>query len=116
MFKFAPNVVVEEYYKELLRKGYRAEVVCVEPTQHKHATYYGKWYLRAISEATGEEYVLVTARGAGTGSKNLQPRIFRTVPGLISFLLSCGLRFVDLPFDAGTRALQRPTFQGAAKK
>lgn len=105
MFKAAPNVVVEETFRKLLERGYRAEIVCAESATKQHATWYGRWYLRAVSDENGEEHLLVTARGRG--EKDLAPRYFRTVPGLISFLYDQGCKFVDIPLEAGTRALQR---------
>ena len=113
MFKAAPNVVVEETFRNLLERGYRAEIVCAETAFKQHATWYGRWYIRAVSDDSGEEHLLVTARGKGKGEKDLAPRYFRTAPGLISFLHDHGCKFVDIPLEAGTRSLQRPLKIGA---
>ncbi|MDY8110937.1 hypothetical protein U0C82_17500 [Fulvimarina sp. 2208YS6-2-32] len=107
MFERAPNVVVEDAFRSLIRRGYRAEVVCEESAVRKNHTWCGVWFVRVISDETGEEFILVTERGKNAIGPKLQPRLFKTMLGLCSLLYDAGHRFCDIPFNAGTRALQR---------
>ena len=107
MFKEAPNVVVEEAFRNLVTSGFRPEVICAEPARKQHGQWVGHWYFRAVSEQTGEEFLLVTARGdRGKATGDLAPRYFRTMSGVVGFLAELGCNRVDIPIEKGIRALQ----------
>ena len=42
----APNVVTEARFRELVERGYSAEILCQEPAHQKGPSYYGVWIMR----------------------------------------------------------------------
>ena len=96
----AQNVVSEDGLKEELSRGWRIEVVCKTAGEKRHANWYGAWGVRIISPDGKSERTLVTYR------KDLDLRLFRTVNGLISFLVECGITRPTVPLSEGQRALQ----------
>lgn len=99
--KEAPNVVTEAGFKELIESGYQVEVVCKEDAYRKNSVWHGLWVLRAISHE-GVEKQLVTAR-ARSGGDHIQVRKFKTVTGLVSFLIDLGFSVVSFPVYEGQR-------------
>ena len=57
----APNVVTEARFRELVERGYSAEILCQESAHQKGPSYYGVWIMRVVSDE-GVEKLLVTAR------------------------------------------------------
>ena len=99
--KEAPNVVTEAGFKDLIESGYHVEVVCMEDAYRKNSVWHGLWVLRAVSEE-GIEKQLVTAR-ARTSGDSIQIRKFKTVTGLVSFLIDLGFSVVAFPVYEGQR-------------
>ena len=96
----APNVVSEDGLKEELSRGWQIEVICKKAAEKRQANWYGAWGIRIISPDGRNERTLVTYR------KDMEQRLFRTVYGLISFLVECGISRPTLPLSEGQRALQ----------
>ncbi|MFN7609458.1 MAG: hypothetical protein ACK5QX_00760 [bacterium] len=96
----APNVVTEARFRELVERGYSAEILCQESEPQKGPSYYGGWIMRVVSD-DGVEKLLVTAR-TRTTYNDIKIREFKTISGLVSFFLGLGYTHVDLPLVAGT--------------
>jgi hypothetical protein len=96
----APNVVTEARFRELVERGYSAEILCQETAHQKGPSYYGVWIMRVVSDE-GVEKLLVTAR-TRTTYNDIKIREFKTVSGVVSFFLGLGFTHVDLPLVAGT--------------
>lgn len=99
--KEAPNVVTEAGFRELIESGYHVEVVCKEDAYRKNSVWHGLWVLRAVNDE-GIEKQLVTAR-ARTGGDFIRVRTFKTVTGLVSFLVGVGFSIVAFPVYEGQR-------------
>jgi hypothetical protein len=96
----APNVVTEARFRELVERGYSAEILCQESAHQKGPSYYGVWIMRVVSD-DGVEKLLVTAR-TRTTYNDIKIREFKTISGVVSFFLGLGFTHVDLPLVAGT--------------
>ena len=96
----APNVVTEARFRELVERGYSAEILCQATAHQKGPSYYGVWIMRVVSDE-GVEKLLVTAR-TRTTYNDIKIREFKTVSGVVSFFLGLGFAHVDLPLVAGT--------------
>ena len=96
----APNVVTEARFRELVERGYSAEILCQESAHQKGPSYYGVWIMRVVSDE-GVEKLLVTAR-TRTTYNDIKIREFKTISGVVSFFLGLGFTHVDLPLVAGT--------------
>lgn len=99
--KEAPNVVTEAGFKELIESGYHVEVVCKGDAVRKNSVWHGLWVLRAVSDE-GVEKQLVTARARSEGD-HIQIRTFKTVTGLVSFLIDLGFSVIAFPVHEGQR-------------
>lgn len=95
----APNVVTEGGFRELVESGYRAEILCQEPAHRKGPSYYGVWVMRAVSDE-GVEKLLVTAR-TRTTYNDIKIREFKTITGVVSFLIGIGFSHADVPLEEG---------------
>jgi hypothetical protein len=96
----APNVVTEARFRELVERGYSAEILCQATAHQKGPSYYGVWIMRVVSDE-GVEKLLVTAR-TRTTYNDIKIREFKTISGVVSFFLGLGFAHVDLPLVAGT--------------
>jgi hypothetical protein len=96
----APNVVTEARFRELVERGYSAEILCQDTAHQKGPSYYGVWVMRVVSD-DGVEKLLVTAR-TRTTYNDIKIREFKTISGVVSFFLGLGFAYVDLPLVAGT--------------
>jgi hypothetical protein len=96
----APNVVTEARFRELVERGYSAEILCQESAHQKGPSYYGVWIMRVVSDE-GVEKLLVTAR-TRTTYNDIKIREFKTISGVVSFFLGLGFTHVDLPLVEGT--------------
>lgn len=99
--KEAPNVVTEAGFRDLIESGYHVEVVCKEDAYRKNSVWHGIWILRAVND-DGVEKQLVTAR-ARTGGDYIKVRKFKTVTGLVSFLIDLGFSVIAFPVYEGQR-------------
>ncbi|MDA8747035.1 hypothetical protein N9M66_02370 [Litoreibacter sp.] len=93
----APNVVTEARFRELVESGYRAEILCQETAHKKGPSYYGVWIMRAVSD-DGVEKLLVTAR-TRTTHNDIKIREFKTITGVVSFLVGIGFPHADVPLE-----------------
>lgn len=101
MLEDAPNVVTEDGLRDLLQRGWRAEVICRKSGEKRANTWAGVWVVRALGpDGPGgrDEKLLVNTRTV------LRMREFKTVVGVISFLYDIGLRVAQIPLEAGGRA------------
>ncbi|KZY33168.1 hypothetical protein A3731_35195 [Roseovarius sp. HI0049] len=97
----APNVVTEGRFRELVESGYRAEILCQETAHKKGPSYYGVWIMRVVSD-DGVEKLLVTAR-TRTTFNDIKIREFKTITGIVSFLVGIGFSHADVPLEKGQR-------------
>jgi len=101
----APNVVMEGGFRELVERGYTAEILCKESAHKKGPSYYGVWVMRAVSD-DGLEKLLVTAR-TRTTYNDIKIREFKTITGVVSFLIGIGFSHADVPLEEGQRTRQK---------
>jgi hypothetical protein len=99
--KAAPNVVTETRFRDLAAEGYTVEVVCRSDALKKGPSWHGVWIVRAVSDE-GMEKLLVTAR-TRTSRGDIKIREFKTVTGIISFLVGIGFSHADIPLEEGQR-------------
>ena len=97
----APNVVMEARFRELVESGYSAEILCQESAYKKGPSYYGVWVMRVVSD-DGVEKLLVTAR-TRTTYNDIKIREFKTITGVVSFLIGIGFSHADVPLEEGQR-------------
>lgn len=95
----APNVVTEARFRDLVESGYSAEILCQETAHKKGPSYYGVWIIRAVSDG-GVEKLLVTAR-TRTTLNDIKIREFKTITGVVSFLVGIGFSHADVPLEEG---------------
>jgi hypothetical protein len=93
----APNVVTEDGLRGLLAEGYLIEVVCREGAEKRHNSWYGVWVIRTVTPDGLDDKMLVTSRSV------LKLREFKTVVGLVSFLVDMGCTTASIPLIAGGR-------------
>lgn len=101
--KMLRNGVSEEGMRELFRRGYSAEIICVEhpePTSGR-TNYSGCWNVRAVSPTGEIERVLITQRNES------EPKKIKTLFGVVTFLLQMGCDGVNIPFEEGGRRSNR---------
>jgi hypothetical protein len=103
----APNVVTEARFRELVESGYNAEILCRESAHKKGPSYYGIWIMRAVSD-DGVEKLLVTAR-TRTTLNAIKIREFKTITGVVSFLVGIGFTHADVPLEEGQRTTHKLT-------
>ena len=104
--KEAPNVVTEARFRQLLAKGYQAEVVCLAEAFCKASVWYGEWIIRVVNrERTFEKLLVTTPRRVGDADE-VKVRVFKTINGLSSFMHRVGFTHVHAPFHRGGRASQ----------
>ena len=106
----APNVVTEARFRELVESGYNAEILCQEPAHKKGPSYYGVWIMRVVSD-DGVEKLLVTARTRATHN-DIKIREFKTITGVVSFLVGIGFSHADVPLEEGQRTSHRLAASG----
>ena len=99
--KAAPNVVTETKFRDLAAEGYSVEVVAQSDALKKGPSWHGQWIVRAVSD-DGVEKLLVTAR-TRTSRGDIKIREFKTVTGIISFLVGIGFSHADIPLEEGQR-------------
>ncbi len=111
----APNVVTEARFRELVETGYSAEILCQESAHKKGPSYYGVWIMRVVSDE-GIEKLLVTAR-TRTTYNDIKIREFKTITGVVSFLIGIGFSHADVPLEEGQRTTHKlaATDQGGSK-
>ena len=101
----APNVVTEARFRELVENSYSAEILCQESAHKKGPSYYGVWIMRAVSDE-GVEKLLVTARTRATHN-DIKIREFKTITGVVSFLIGIGFSHADVPLQEGQRTVHK---------
>ncbi len=102
----APNVVTEARFRELVESGYSAEILCQESAHKKGPSYYGGvWIMRVVSDE-GVEKLLVTAR-TRTTYNDIKIREFKTITGVVSFLIGIGFSHADVPLEEGQRTTHK---------
>lgn len=101
----APNVVTEARFRELVESGYSAEILCQESAHKKGPSYYGIWIMRVVSDE-GVEKLLVTAR-TRTTYNDIKIREFKTITGVVSFLIGIGFSHADVPLEEGQRTTHK---------
>lgn len=105
--KEAPNVVTTKYFKELLRSGYLAEVVCTKEAFKKSAVWYGEWIVRVVDSDGTFERLVASTRLPGQAEEEIRIRTHKTANGLISFLEAAGFTHPTVPLKEGGRQIMR---------
>ncbi|MEM9589791.1 MAG: hypothetical protein AAF967_00455 [Pseudomonadota bacterium] len=88
-------------FKRRASDGYTVEVVTQSDALEKGPSWHGVWIIRAVSD-DGMEKLLVTAR-TRTSRGDIKIRVFKTVTGVISFLVGIGFSHADIPLEEGQR-------------
>lgn len=91
----APNVVSEDGLRVLLAEGHSADVVCRCTPKRTSAQWSGVWTVHCISPDGETRRLLVTARN------NMAAREFKTINGLVSFLVGLDLNTASIPMVEG---------------
>ena len=109
----APNVVTEARFRELVDIGHKAEILCRESAVKKGPSYYGNWLMRIVSD-DGQAKMLVTARNTAS---DIKIREFKTITGVVSFLIGIGFPHADVPLEEGQRTTHKlaATDKGSSK-
>lgn len=102
----APNVVTEPRFRQLMRQGYQAEVVCEEQAFVKASVWYGAWVIRVIDANGTIEKLLVTTPRRASDRGEIKIRVFKTINGLSSFMHNAGFTHIHIPFLKGGRSTQ----------
>lgn len=108
----APNVVTEARFRELAEIGYSTEVLCQESAYKKGPSYYGIWIMRAVADDRTEK-LLVTARNS---TSEIKIREFKTITGVVSFLVGIGFSHADVPLEEGQRSSHKLISPDAASR
>ena len=70
-------MVTEGRLRSLMAEGYNAEVICTSSATRKAAVWYGKWFIRGVSQDGSSERLLVLSR-ASADKDRVQIREFKT--------------------------------------
>lgn len=95
----APNVVTEGRFRDLAKAGKSVEILCQTTAFKKGPSYYGVWIMRIVSD-DGSDKLLVTAR-TRTTYNDIKIREFKTITGVVSFLLGIGFSRANVPLMQG---------------
>lgn len=99
----APNVVTEPRFRELLSQGFVAEIICQADCNKRNGHWYGEWILRAIDgDGTKARLLVKVPRYANL---DVEARVFKTVNGLLSFMLELGFATANIPVREGHRTI-----------
>ena len=109
--KEAPNVVTEPRFRELLAKGYQAEILCQAEARCKAAVWYGEWIVRVVNQERTIEKLLVNIPRRIRGEAVVTVKVFKTINGLSTFMHRVGFSHVHIPFHEGGRSSQVPPSQ-----
>ncbi len=103
--KDAPNVVTEARLRQLLAEGRQAEIVALGNAVRTKGNWYGRWIVRVVNDDRSFERLLVKVPRQAM-AEGLEPRVFKTLNGLFSFMLDLGFVHVDVPCHEGGRTVQ----------
>ena len=98
----SPGSIHDEKFRELVRYGYQVVVVCLKTPFQRAGVFHGLWGIRCVSADGRTERVLVVARGGPGGPR---PRTYKTLAGMVAFLLTLGFVTVSIPMVEGGRVL-----------
>lgn len=93
-----PNVLTEVSLKQRLKAGSTLTIKCRQSPTRKASVWYGLWTMEAC-HPDGTVQMLVTARSRLSG--DISVREFKTVTGIVSFLMDCGFSKVSFPVIEG---------------
>lgn len=106
--EIVPNVITEHSLRQRLEEGSELNIHCINAPYRKGPNWHGLWKMDAV-HPSGTKQTLVTARAtAATGG--VKVREFKTISGVVSFLVGCGFDAVSFPVSAGEKvslSLQR---------
>ncbi len=80
--------------KEALTEGGQLEVECIEAAEKFGNTFRGGWKVFVRIGVQRAVYVV---------SRNIEPKVFKTVTGLVSFAMDNGFSVVGVPLRVGER-------------
>ena len=99
--KEAPNVVTEPEFRQLLRMGCQARVLCEGDAYYKSAVWYGEWTVRVVSgDGTINKILVAYPRSSGE-EQQIKIKTFKTVNGFASFMHRMGFADFTVPFFKG---------------
>ncbi len=96
MKKEALMVILAAKFKENVEQGWFIEIECMEPPWKYGSTYRGIWRMFCVSPDRSERMVLVM-------KKNIEPREFLSVHGVVAFLVDMGVALAIAPMIEGQR-------------
>lgn len=99
--KEAPNVVTELEFHQLLRMGYKGEIICEADAYFKAAVWYGEWSVRiSNSDGTFRKTLATYPRTAGQ-DPHVRFKMFKTINATASFMHRMGFKEFTIPFFEG---------------
>ena len=98
------NAVTEAGRRDLVEQNHILEILCAKSPKRKSSVWYGLWTMRAVSQ-DGHERHLVTARRRKTPN-DISVREFKTVTGVVSFLLGIDFSNANIPMKVDQRTPQ----------
>lgn len=102
----APNAMTEARFRELMRRGYQAEVACTADSRRSNGKWHGEWIVRVVDKDKAVEKVLMKMPRHASSGQDLEPRRFKTIDGLHSFMTAVGFIHVHIPAYEGSRSVQ----------
>ncbi len=111
--KEAPNVVMEPEFRQLLRMGYQAQVLCVGDAYYKAAVWYGEWTVRVVSDDGSVAKTLVVFPRRAGEVQEIKIKVFRTINGCASFMHRMGFADFTVPFFEGGQSFHTLPDQAA---
>ena len=90
-------VILQRGLKKLLEEGCSIEIVCLETARKVGTAWRGRWRIYVITHGdNGEEQRLSLV-----ATRNIEPRVIKTVVGLVSFAREHGISVVGIPLEKG---------------
>ena len=92
---------MEPEFRQLLRMGYQAQVLCVGDAYYKAAVWYGEWTVRVVSDDGRVSKTLVVFPRRAGEVQEIKIKVFRTINGCASFMHRMGFADFTVPFFEG---------------
>ena len=87
-------VILQSELKEALAAGSTLEIDCIEAANRQGNIWCGVW---KVFVRHGSQRAVIVA------TRNLEPRVFKTITGLFSFAHEFGFKVVSVPLRKGER-------------
>lgn len=103
--KEAPNVVTEPEFRQLLRMGCQAQLLCEEDAFYKAAVWYGGWTVRVVSADGTLDKLLATYPRSRGEDQHIKIKVFKTINACASFMHRMGFAYSAVPFYVGEKTV-----------